>query len=490
MADKTLPQLDAVVTPVATDILLTRQAADTEDRRYTRAQIYALLSGEHFILPQVDEVATPTLAFGDGDSGVYEVADDVLAVAIAGVRTFSLFSGGLNSNITNAWQLLNEAATATNPTLIPHVGEPGTGIGANAAGSLSLIGQSIELVRGVGNASALLRQVIISPGALLGAIATPALALGDGDSGLTELIDDQLSVVSGGILAVRYTGANSGVLRAPAFSAITADNVSQTQASGTPIINSLTTLISLNASDSATLPAVFPVDTIIEINMPDVDEDDATAVIFPAVGDDLGNGVNAGYTIQPHESVIFRATVANSTWVRMPRSASTVKPLFASGGMVRDITSEENEATLCPRGDQPQDGIGSGNPGEVGFVSNRLIAEKHVHNGGGVLQVTASRGKTITAFATGGQGSAVELLETYNIVTVVGTAGDSVRLPAVFQQSTLIWVTNADSTEAMDLFPSSGDDLGAGTDTAISVAAGSTVHFIATAANATWLQLI
>ena len=313
-------------------------------------------------------------------------------------------------------------------------------------------------------------------------------------------VDTAVSLPSGESLTFIATGANSTwtqliVAPGPApfvdpneFSSITADNVSQTQASGTPIVSRLTTLISLNAADSATLPAVFAVNTLIEINMPDVDDDDATAVIFPALGDDLGLGVNAGYTIQPHENVVFRATVADSTWERAPRAANSVRSIEADGGMVREITSEEDEPTLCPRSSQPGDGIGSGNPGEVGFVANRIRSVKYVNNGTGVLEVQPDRSKAVTAFATGGQTNAVELLETYNVVTVVASAGDSVKLGLVFPLNAIVHVTNRDSTEAMDLFPGLGDDLGQGTNIALSVLAGTTVKFIAIAANATWHQ--
>lgn len=37
------------------------------------------------VFPSVNEAATPTLAFGDGDSGLYEQSDDILAIATGGV---------------------------------------------------------------------------------------------------------------------------------------------------------------------------------------------------------------------------------------------------------------------------------------------------------------------------------------------------------------------------------------------------------------------
>ena len=95
----------------------------------------------------------------------------------------------------------------------------------------------------------------------------------------------------------------------------------------------------------------------------------------------------------------------------------------------------------------------------------------------------------ITAFSGGGQGSAFALDSSYSNVTTVAAAGDSVRLPAVFKRGTVMVVANSDSTDAMDIFPASGDDLGAGTDTAVSVAAGGAAMFFATVANVSWRQI-
>lgn len=107
----------------------------------------------------------------------------------------------------------------------------------------------------------------------------------------------------------------------------------------------------------------------------------------------------------------------------------------------------------------------------------------------GVIQAP-SASLSVTAFATGGQGSATALVDSYNVITVVGTDGDSVRLPDTFAADSIIHIKNNDSAQAADVFPASGDNLGAGVDTAVSLAAGESVAFIATVANSTWTQLI
>lgn len=94
---------------------------------------------------------------------------------------------------------------------------------------------------------------------------------------------------------------------------------------------------------------------------------------------------------------------------------------------------------------------------------------------------------SITAFAGGGQGSATVLTLEVSRVTTVATGGDSVKLESA-SAGRVVTVINAAATNAMDLFPASGEDLGAGTDTAVSIAAGTHKRYIAISATA-WLDI-
>lgn len=81
----------------------------------------------------------------------------------------------------------------------------------------------------------------------------------------------------------------------------------------------------------------------------------------------------------------------------------------------------------------------------------------------------------ITAFATGGQASAVELTTRLNLVGTVASAGDSVKLPTAVAGKEMIVVNKG--ANAMNLFPGSGDNInGTGVDTAVSVPAGNSLH--------------
>jgi len=88
-----------------------------------------------------------------------------------------------------------------------------------------------------------------------------------------------------------------------------------------------------------------------------------------------------------------------------------------------------------------------------------------------VFTGTTKRSATdsITAFATGGQASAVALTTDINEVSVSGTDGDSVKLPAGVAGMEII-VINNDAAQTIDVFPLSGDYINGNLDTALNVA--------------------
>jgi hypothetical protein len=89
---------------------------------------------------------------------------------------------------------------------------------------------------------------------------------------------------------------------------------------------------------------------------------------------------------------------------------------------------------------------------------------------------------TLTAHAGGGQAAALQLVQGINRVTVVATAGDSVKLPAAAAGVT-VTVINADSTDSMNVFPFLGDAINAlGANAAFALAAGKSVTFSAAGA--------
>jgi hypothetical protein len=84
----------------------------------------------------------------------------------------------------------------------------------------------------------------------------------------------------------------------------------------------------------------------------------------------------------------------------------------------------------------------------------------------------------ITAFAGGGQASAVALTTCINRITTVGTAADSVKLPAAVAGLS-IYVANAAAANSLNVFPATGDAINAlAANAAFAIAANKTATFV------------
>lgn len=91
----------------------------------------------------------------------------------------------------------------------------------------------------------------------------------------------------------------------------------------------------------------------------------------------------------------------------------------------------------------------------------------------------------ITAFAGGGQPSATEIVSEYSVIATVATAADSVKLPALTGTTPLTgrrFVLKNSGANAANVFPPVGGNLGAGVNTAVSLAAGARIEYVSTGA--------
>lgn len=131
MADQAISDLPAVTTPASTDQFEVNQGGTS--RRETRAQIHSLESGEHLVLPQVDEPATPTLQFGSG-LGLYAGPSGDLRFSVGSALRMVLNTvGTLERSTGRAAIRFGQDPSATNPVLHPRSDDLDTGIGHRAA---------------------------------------------------------------------------------------------------------------------------------------------------------------------------------------------------------------------------------------------------------------------------------------------------------------------------------------------------------------------
>ena len=144
MADTKISDLPAVTTPASTDEFGVNQGGVS--KKETRAQLHALESGEHLVLPQENDAATPTLAFGDGDTGLFESTDDVLGLSLAGIRRWVIAGDFIRSDASAGAQITNLSVTATVPSVMANRGDTNSGLGGTADNP-SLIAGGLEAIR-------------------------------------------------------------------------------------------------------------------------------------------------------------------------------------------------------------------------------------------------------------------------------------------------------------------------------------------------------
>ena len=90
-------------------------------------------SGEpRIVLPMQSDAVTPTLAFGDGDTGFYEYSDDTIYITIGGNNKWLITSSALGSNDTVGAGQLQNTTSITLPAFMFN-GDTNTGLGRGAA---------------------------------------------------------------------------------------------------------------------------------------------------------------------------------------------------------------------------------------------------------------------------------------------------------------------------------------------------------------------
>jgi len=155
----------AVFTSVASSFDTTFQTSGVTDHEdlssigtNTHAQIdshiashnHSALTGD-VVFDQNNDAVTPTIAFGDGDTGFYEESDDILVLATGGAKRVEFGAGAgfwaAKGAFSTSWGLYHGVASATAPSLIPTASDPNTGIGRVSADNLSLIAGGLEGVR-------------------------------------------------------------------------------------------------------------------------------------------------------------------------------------------------------------------------------------------------------------------------------------------------------------------------------------------------------
>ena len=157
--------------------------------------------------------------------------------------------------------------------------------------------------------------------------------------------------------------------------------------------------------------------------------------------------------------------------------------LLAIGDINQSGTAAYNGIKL----DITETALGDGSTGD----GNNLLwlgiasAPKFRVNNKGLVAVKATAG--ITAHTDSIQGAG-PLLVGVNQISVCANAGDAVTLPPAESDTSINVSIINNGAQACDVFPASGDDCGAGADTAVSLAAGANITYTSYD-DTTWLAL-
>jgi hypothetical protein len=92
----------------------------------------------HLVLPSIYDATTPTLAFGDGDTGFFEASDNTIGIAHSGSHFWTFSNQLMGSRFSTEGGIINEVPSTINPNYLPVVSDETTGIGG-AEGTIDLI---------------------------------------------------------------------------------------------------------------------------------------------------------------------------------------------------------------------------------------------------------------------------------------------------------------------------------------------------------------
>ncbi len=144
------------------------------------------------------------LWFGDGDTAIYENADDQLYWRYLGTDRRFDGASGMGSVSSNGWFLRYGNVSAINPTVIPWRQDLNTGIGSNGADQLSLIAGGVEVQRvteGNERTATIMNGIIVE--AIIDASTTIATAT------LTKAGENFLSTINAGDMITVYGGTTA-----------------------------------------------------------------------------------------------------------------------------------------------------------------------------------------------------------------------------------------------------------------------------------------
>jgi len=144
------------------------------------------IATNQLILPISNDAVTPTIAFGDGNDGFYQVGDNQLNIALNGAVKYYFQDGNIQAGVGGSFYLTRAAGTVSGPTYA-FGGDANTGVWHPSADSLGFSCNSTNILTlGDEGAQFTVGLIMGSPtGGLKGAGTINATAVYDDNTILT-----------------------------------------------------------------------------------------------------------------------------------------------------------------------------------------------------------------------------------------------------------------------------------------------------------------
>tara|TARA_R110000796_G_scaffold87063_1_gene188167 strand:- start:1834 stop:2826 length:993 start_codon:yes stop_codon:yes gene_type:complete len=248
------------------------------------------------------------------------------------------------------------------------------------------------------------------------------------------------------------------------------------------------TVANINSNGGAEFNSVVGIASELEhLGDPDTQMTFATNRVSLFAGGSRGFDMDANNVILNQDGIqdIKMETSGNNLALFLDNSADTINlnvatialsitSSSATGGSLNAGNATSTAPSFSPIKTDTDTGIGSAGADTFSVITGAVEAIRYTENVG-VLQ-THQLNAGLTADSGSIQGG-TPLTSTYNQIATCATTGDSVTLPSAAAGNKVTIVNNG--ANACDVFPASGDNLGAGADTAVSLAAGANITYIA-----------
>jgi hypothetical protein len=322
------------------------------------ARATAAFNANQFAIIQSGSTSVPELtSLADPDTGFRWTGGNQLTFIGSGSRAWHFTSARFFSEFSQGPALLNVTADNDVPTVLADQSDADTGIGSSGNDEMSLIAGGVESIRIDETAGAI--QVIVDPGLTNTSDATPPLAFGGGtvgfrspdsdqifvilsgaeqwgftttnfrasiangpalqfvapsgtvpsllpnkgdtDTGIGQSAADEVSLIGGGVEAVRFAELSSQIIQTNSNHVGLTASVTQTQAGGLALLSSYNEIATVaNSGDALTAFGVKEGDRLVVVN-----NGVESLQLFPAVGDNIGGGVDAAISIDSGDTAVF-----------------------------------------------------------------------------------------------------------------------------------------------------------------------------------------